>query len=251
MKNRILMKKRLPTSHILRLFFLIFLLIGNITFNAAAQQKRLTEKEKQEKIDSLINNSDVIVEGACYEYVTPIVIDNKLYSVTLLNISHIYKGENLPSKVFFIREEYNFCLSNENTTIIRKYKEGTSIKHHYISYGGGIFFLKKCFSPIELFDATNSDAEISLIFQTNKSIKFSPNEKYVFQPTDEYEWGIDHGINTIGSEYYGPYQKKFSCKKELLEFLHKYENIKMPDYLDESYFQNNTTITDSIKKNHH
>ncbi|MCQ2606031.1 MAG: hypothetical protein MJ204_05765 [Bacteroidales bacterium] len=240
------MKKRLTISPILKTLFVIFILIGNVSFSGIAQQKRLTEKEKQEKIDSLINNSDVIVEGRITDKLLTFVDDkNEVYSVFKLNIYRTLKGNDLGEHIYILYRMYSLLFddSNKNSESYFKDNRDCIFDKDLIQFDVGLFLLKDNCITI------NSNSQDNFI--TNH-IEFHTKNNSI--PSNIY---IPMNINSIGIgeiteiedniiyQYKGPAGLKFKSLWEVYSYLLKdnskitNENISLP---------NNGEILDSLKK---
>ncbi|MCQ2606029.1 MAG: hypothetical protein MJ204_05755 [Bacteroidales bacterium] len=208
------MKKRLTISPILKTLFVIFILIGNVSFSGIAQQKRLTEKEKQEKIDSLINNSDVIVEGVDKIYAST-TINGQNYNLHRIRIQHVFRGEDIDNGtfVYFLQKEDNILSQSTVTTC------GLSGYIHNHHFSRGIYFL--------------SNHSITI----PDSLK---DGKTILLPTSFSEWGIST-IEQGKTPYYGLFKTPFNSFYEIFSLLSMYGNIRLPIDID--------TPTQSVQAN--
>ncbi|OQA96804.1 MAG: hypothetical protein BWY22_01589 [Bacteroidetes bacterium ADurb.Bin217] len=190
--------------------------------NSKVAGKLLSENEKQEKRDSIINNSDYIFKG--YSYESPLMFikdNNQVFIVFKVYISEVLRGDqDLKKQYIYIIKNTNSYKYLENETIEKFRKNEDYISPEYsLGVSSGFYFCKKNTIPLKyLTDSSYID---------HNSIGFDVQNSFICEQTSNLVAGIS--IDDLNNQTYkGFYNKTFANQEEVINFLLPYGNITNP-----------------------
>lgn len=190
----------------------------------------LTEKQRQEKRDWLINNSDYILQGG-FESVGAFAYNSEMYILYKLYVSHVFRGENIiPENTFFVAKATGYIPADDEKIPFKVNSNSQRLDHPFRYERNGILFFKKNTIPItSLLDSSKMDIrDVGVLypydFYTNPFIHFDASCAQIYQFMDDGEWGFEFCGDL---QCYGLYGKKISFQG-MCHFLHQYSNIETP-----------------------
>lgn len=190
----------------------------------------LTEKQRQEKRDWLINNSDYILQGG-FESVGAFAYNSEMYILYKLYVSHVFRGENIiPENTFFVAKATGYIPADDEKIPFKVNPNSQRLDHPFRYERNGILFFKKNTIPItSLLDSSKMDIrDVGVLypydFYTNPFIHFDASCAQIYQFMDDGEWGFEFCGDL---QCYGLYGKKISFQG-MCHFLHQYSNIETP-----------------------
>lgn len=189
----------------------------------------LTEKQRQEKRDWLITNTDFIIQGGL-RYIGGFTYQNEVCLLSQLTVTHVYRGVDIPKHIFVIVKATGYIPTEDERFPFKENPNPVITKEtHYFNEYSGVFFLKRNTIPIVLPDTSkmiSSDAGVYYphVFYPNPLIHFDASVDQVYQLMDDSEWGFEFCGDL---QCYGLYGKKISFQG-MCHFLHQYSNIETP-----------------------
>lgn len=190
--------------------------------NSKVAGKLLSEKEKQEKRDSIINNSDYIFKG--YSNGSHLIFrneNNQVFVVFKIYVSEVLRGESeMQNQYIYIIRKINSIkyLENEKHEKFRK-NEDYIFPEYFLGVSNGFYFCKKNTIPLKyLIDSAYID---------HNSIGFDVQNSFICEQTSNLVAGIS--IDDLNNQTYkGFYNKTFANQEEVINFLLPYGNITNP-----------------------
>jgi len=211
---------------------LIACLMAVCSYGTAYAQKfkGLSEAEKQDKRDSIINSSDFIFHGGGGGGTLKFVgEDNKVYTVSRIPIIEVLRGpQELKNKYFYFVVEKR----NERFVSDDPYEKFQQIPDYVWSYNledcrGGFYFCKKNTHSIDRM--TNTQYVSGYVSAPNDPVQFDPQTDLICEPTSTISCGIDdwldNGEDMPYGSYKGLYQKYFEDLQAVYDYLRPYGNI--------------------------
>lgn len=184
--------------------------------------KLLSENEKQEKRDSIVNNSDYIIKGVATERTLMFIDEEKqVYVVLKVNISEILRGPlELKNQHIYIIKKIESFKYVENDLYNKFQKISGYVSPEYNEgISNGFYFCKKNTIPLKyLTDSSYIDLN---------SIGFDVQNSFICEQTSNLVAGIS--IDDLNNQTYkGFYNKTFANQEEVINFLLPYGNITNP-----------------------
>lgn len=192
-------------------------------------KKRISEFQQKEKLDSLVNNADFIVEGSAHKEILTFADRNgKIWHISQLEIYKKIKGDIPEDKIYFLWQDHTLYFDSDDVNHdYYKNLHYTQIPSHTY-FNDGIFFLSKSNKPVEQIKKDTTLSKNSIYSYYDKTFSATEKESMIYEPIDLYQWGISY--NEV-EYYYGPYQMKFDNNKwQLYDFFKEQYNLNIPNY---------------------
>lgn len=191
-------------------------------------ENKITPIQQKEKLDSLVNNSEYIVEGYTTLILTFTDPKMNVWHVCQLNIRHKIKGDIQGDTIYFLWQDNTLYFDpNDPSHDFYKERHYTQIPS-YNYFDNGIFFLKKNTMPIEKIKPNPLISPYNLYSYYDESFSATKNISKLYEPVDLVQWGINYGEAVF---FYGPYWMKIkrNCW-DLYEYLEDNYKLKVSGY---------------------
>ena len=185
----------------------------------------LSDAQKQEKRDSIINNADYIFRVGD-DQTLRVFSDEKgqVYQVCKVQITEIYRGEQslVNQYIYILRRVYAMSGSADaNGNIYFEHTYSTDFPYYYNDALGGVFFCKKSSFNLSLINDKKFD-------YYNKGEKLTIDNNLTFAPISPVVEGLSNNVNDKNN-YNGLYDLELEDFPAIRNFLKKYDNIVVPE----------------------
>ncbi|MBR4498711.1 MAG: DNRLRE domain-containing protein [Bacteroidales bacterium] len=192
-------------------------------------EKKITKSQQKEKLDSLINYADYIVEGGAHKEVLTFNDENgEIWHIFELEIYNKIKGSIPENSIYFLWKDHTLYYDPLDKTH-NYYKElHYSLIPSFIYFNDGIFFLHKSEISVDLMKPDTTVSNYAMYSYYDQSFSATENMPMIYEPIDLYQWGISY--NEV-EYYYGPYRMRINNNQwQLYDYLKEQCNLEIPGY---------------------
>jgi len=217
-----------------------FLLLFLISFLASAfsqtpvhknknQYKALTEKQKQEKRDSIVNNSDYIFYGGTISEIMRFTDDSKkdVYIVTMFYVTDVIRGpqELKNTYIYRISKMHGYQYFSEYG--FRRIHDYLTPMYRIFIDQGYAFCTKNTMSLQYLTDSSYIHPNYLNYEYVYNNLGFDIERSFICEPTSNIVQGITID-DRVNKTYKGLYGLHFANGQEVINYLLPYGNITHP-----------------------
>lgn len=192
-------------------------------------EKKITKSQQKEKLDSMVYNSDYIIEGSLGRNILTFADEKGIvWGVFKLGIFKKIKGDIKEDTIYYMFPTPLLYYDPNDRN--RDYFKQVNPIPDYLFLTNGIFFMKKSEMPVEQIKPDTTISKYNLYSYYDKSFSARENMSLLYEPTDLFQRGIDR--NCYGEDYYeGPYKMRLGrTKYDVYDYLEIQYNLEIPGY---------------------
>jgi len=215
------------THYLIQLIGILYLVL---IFSNLARGQNMKRNQLQTMRESLVNNSDYILQGSFWRHCSYFVDEhNMTQSIDIYIIGNVLRGpqELKNKKIVIIRETPNIEYQNGEFYPISHFDFQPLYMNSVVQ--NGILFCKR--NTINSFPGIIDGSPLSMTLATiPDSLR---NDNLILQYTDSNNISINRADLILGNlknhyAYYGIYKKYFKNIDAVYNYLKKYSNIQIP-----------------------